>query len=302
MNKIVEIDNIEIFLIKHLSNVNFYFLQNEGNAGDSFLSTITRLIFDRNNFLYTEQTPPELIESGSTVVLGGGGSCREGGYNHTANTLRKVHLKAKKIIVLPHTISGNASLLHTLGDNIHLILRERKSYDHVAEHAPEANYYLAHDMAFTFPDINTCMRRISGKMSGLKIPQILRIGLLVIKYLGKKTMIALFPRKSTLTAFRIDRERTFFPDDGKNEDVSIIYRKLFSPRIANESNISCRLFLKYIMIHKTVKTNRLHVAIAAALLGKDVLLYPNTYYKNEEVFDYSLKGRFVKVRWCPGVG
>lgn len=46
--------------------------------------------------------------------------------------------------------------------------------------------------------------------------------------------------------------------------------------------------------YKQVDTDRLHVALGAALLGKEVRLFPNSYYKNKAVFDYSL-ARFPKV-------
>ncbi len=38
-----------------------------------------------------------------------------------------------------------------------------------------------------------------------------------------------------------------------------------------------------------VNTDRLHIAIISTLLGKQVGLFPNSYYKNKAVFDYSLK-------------
>lgn len=38
-----------------------------------------------------------------------------------------------------------------------------------------------------------------------------------------------------------------------------------------------------------VNTDRLHVAICATLFGKQVKLFPNSYYKNKAVFDYSLQ-------------
>ena len=38
-----------------------------------------------------------------------------------------------------------------------------------------------------------------------------------------------------------------------------------------------------------VNTDRLHIAIGSTLLGKQVKLFPNLYYKNKAVFDYSLK-------------
>jgi exopolysaccharide biosynthesis predicted pyruvyltransferase EpsI len=44
----------------------------------------------------------------------------------------------------------------------------------------------------------------------------------------------------------------------------------------------------------SVNTDRLHVGVAGALLGKQVLLFVNNYHKNRSVFEYSLK-RFSNV-------
>lgn len=49
------------------------------------------------------------------------------------------------------------------------------------------------------------------------------------------------------------------------------------------------VFLGYIAKHSVIYTDRLHVAIAATLLDKKVFLYPNSYWKNLAVYEYSLK-------------
>jgi exopolysaccharide biosynthesis predicted pyruvyltransferase EpsI len=56
--------------------------------------------------------------------------------------------------------------------------------------------------------------------------------------------------------------------------------------------------LSVINKYNIVNTNRLHVCIGAALLGKQVNFYPNSYYKNESIFLMSLKDKFPNVRWC----
>jgi exopolysaccharide biosynthesis predicted pyruvyltransferase EpsI len=43
------------------------------------------------------------------------------------------------------------------------------------------------------------------------------------------------------------------------------------------------------MKYKKIDTDRLHVAIGATLLEKKVTLFPNSYYKNKAVYDYSLR-------------
>ncbi len=54
-------------------------------------------------------------------------------------------------------------------------------------------------------------------------------------------------------------------------------------------------FIAHIARFQTVHTNRLHVGIAAALLGRDCHLYANGYSKNAAIHDHSLKPHFPNV-------
>ncbi len=55
-------------------------------------------------------------------------------------------------------------------------------------------------------------------------------------------------------------------------------------------------FVSWVANAETVYTDRLHVAIASAILGKDVSLYGNRYHKNRGVWEYSLRDsvRFIE--------
>jgi exopolysaccharide biosynthesis predicted pyruvyltransferase EpsI len=52
--------------------------------------------------------------------------------------------------------------------------------------------------------------------------------------------------------------------------------------------------INFLEEYKVVNTDRLHVAILASLLGKEVNFYPNSYYKNEAVYNYSLLNHYQK--------
>ena len=55
-------------------------------------------------------------------------------------------------------------------------------------------------------------------------------------------------------------------------------------------------FETWVDIHaqsKSIVTNRLHSAIVGSILGKPVILLPNSYFKNRAVYDYSLQHRGV---------
>jgi exopolysaccharide biosynthesis predicted pyruvyltransferase EpsI len=56
-------------------------------------------------------------------------------------------------------------------------------------------------------------------------------------------------------------------------------------------------FFEYLSSYRTIYTDRLHVAIGASLLGREVHLYPGRYFKNHAIFRSSLEPYFPATRW-----
>jgi hypothetical protein len=52
-------------------------------------------------------------------------------------------------------------------------------------------------------------------------------------------------------------------------------------------------FIREVGRYAVVHTDRLHVAIAACLLGREVHLYPGSYFKNRAVFLSSIRGYYA---------
>lgn len=79
------------------------------------------------------------------------------------------------------------------------------------------------------------------------------------------------------------------------------------PAPAGNNDLSCKGnhhtpvegFFKAINRFAVVKTDRLHVAIAACLLGKEVHLYPGAYFKSHAIYRSSIEGRFDRVHFHP---
>jgi len=90
--------------------------------------------------------------------------------------------------------------------------------------------------------------------------------------------------KGVLNAFRKDKESILGSIPNINEDISY---NGYATKPLDE-------FINYLEQYEEINTDRLHVAICATLLGKKVNLFPNLYYKNKAVFDYSLR-RFPNV-------
>jgi exopolysaccharide biosynthesis predicted pyruvyltransferase EpsI len=59
-------------------------------------------------------------------------------------------------------------------------------------------------------------------------------------------------------------------------------------------------FFEVLAQFDAINTNRLHVAIAGALLGRKVNLFPNSYLKNHAIFRTSLEPFYPNVRFIDG--
>lgn len=85
--------------------------------------------------------------------------------------------------------------------------------------------------------------------------------------------------KGVLNAFRKDKESIL--DNIPNDNSDLSYNG-YATKPVNE-------LINSLKQYKEINTDRLHIAICATLLGKKVNLFPNSYYKNKAVFDYSLR-------------
>ena len=112
-------------------------------------------------------------------------------------------------------------------------------------------------------------------------------------YLSKEDF---HPRESIydLICLRTDKESAIFRKKGNSKGLQRIGMKGLKKPLERVLvwDISLianfRDFLHLVEGSRKVYTDRLHVAILAALLGKDTTLYPNSYYKNKGVYEYSL--------------
>lgn len=286
-------------LLQNLKGDEVIYVPNPGNAGDALIAAGTYQLFDRLNLDYKFYKPSECSEyavKGKTVIYGGGGNLISESKGNACNILlSRVHRHADKVILLPHTVSGNEELLRGLGPNTTLFAREKISYDHIKANTPKANVFLAHDMAF-FLDWSEYIkkpgplnqapgRRFHDRLKHLKKWVPARIHL----------MRAYLQNNKCLNCFRTDKEQTDLELPGDNLDLSLKLKQgPLSPFIAHAVT---RQMLRYLSLFPTIKTNRLHVCIGAALIGKKVVFYPNNYYKNCAVYEHSIKDRFPNVTW-----
>ena len=289
------------------------FIPNSGNAGDALIGHATFQIFDRLDLDYECLVDYRRFDpSGRVVVCAGGGNFVPL-YHGTERVLRWAGGRARRVILLPHTIRGNDELLADLGPEVDLICREAVSYQYVSSTVRAAHCHLADDMAFSL-DVQNMLsngpapisllslygRKLSYRLfepSRLKTvpsPWKIRRG----GHLLASRRTALAPGGTpagVLHAFRTDVEKTSVPVPADNLDLA----KEFSH--GTKSPLVCHTgsfhMLHYLDTFEEVQTNRLHVSIGAALLGKRVKFWPNSYFKNQAVYEFSMRDRFSNVEW-----
>jgi exopolysaccharide biosynthesis predicted pyruvyltransferase EpsI len=263
-----------------------YFYPNPGNAGDSLIAVGTYHAFDRAGISFKLIGLDDEV-NGQTVFLGGGGNLVHY-YRDMRSAYERFLGKAKQIVLLPHTIRGHEDILRTLDASCIVFCRERESYDFVQAVNPSLDCRLAHDMAFHV-DLE--------QLSKLPVanPQIGRLPRK--KLLSKGYSIKKIRKKRGMDMLRLDCEANA-NSPSSDLDVSTLFAMGVTP---NEAPVAAWCFLKVISLANHINTDRLHVAIGAALLDKPCTLRNNSYGKNRSVFRHSLSD-FPLLTFCDEYG
>ena len=289
------------------------FVPNTGNVGDAMIAHATRQLFDRLGIEYQWARDYRRLDPRGRVVIYSGGGNLVPLYSSASRALRWAQGRAKRLLLLPHTVSGHEELLAELGPETDLICRERVSYDHVRGAVRSARCHLADDLAFRIDVDATLARPPAPTPAPLLYARSLLYRMLPKHRRSKSTPS---PRKlgrsermlaarlaelaqggapRVLHAFRTDSEATGIPIPPDNLDLSRLFT--FGVWHADLCHTGAQHLLRYLDLYDEVWTNRLHVAIGAALLGKRVKFHANSYFKNRAVYEFSMADQFPDVEW-----
>jgi exopolysaccharide biosynthesis predicted pyruvyltransferase EpsI len=271
-------------VLRELRNTSILFLPNTGNAGDSLINVGTAQCLDRLGIRYTSITSGSSVE-GQVVLLGGGGNFVPA-YKTIRAALQKFVRSAKRIVLLPHTIRGNEDLLEQLDNRVTIICRDVKSYRHVLDVCPRATVLLSHDMAFHVDVEQFLFSDESMEAYQQVFRQVLTEKKINLQHLQ------MLPR---VFYSRGDGEKAA-PIGGRDLDLSAAFALGTTSGLAERS---AWCFLEMIRTSPPIVTDRLHVGIGAALLGKICTLHDNSYGKNSEVWSHSIKCFFPTVQFVP---
>lgn len=261
-----------------------------GNAGDALITVATIEVFRRLGvrFEMLDETIPDV--RGRVVIHGGGGGFW-GDNRVVTDFIERVAPAASRVVLLPQTITGHEALLASLPPHVHLFCRERVSFAYLRSLSLKARVFLDHDLAFRLDAAEWLGRhgwlRLFALAPGRAFKGVRRF----------QAAARAHPDRRLLNVRRGDSEAVGEGggQGGRHADIS----RAFAVGVRREGFIavSAACLLRFIARYERVKTDRLHVGIGAALLGKDVALGPNRYFKNRAVFEHSLEGTFPRAGW-----
>lgn len=291
--------------LSEFRNRDVSYIPNPGNAGDSVMAAATYQCLDQMGIAYTTPHLGTFDPKGKIILYGGGGNLYSP-ERFSSRTLSRLHRQARHLTILPHTIKDVDALLDDFGENVTVICREQVSFDYVKGRNGRYRSLLMDDLAFSL-DVDRLLNDGArhGGLSMLAHGAVQKI-LKREAYTSLDNMLrALRPRLpqwvrdhrggGTLTCFRLDGESTGIALPPDNVDLSQVF--MFGVAPAPVAFHAARSLFRTLLKFDEIRTDRLHVAISSALLGKRVLFHANNYYKSRAVYDYSIKGRFPKVQW-----
>ncbi|MGB0415322.1 MAG: polysaccharide pyruvyl transferase family protein [Coraliomargarita sp.] len=277
-------------VVEHLRVIEpFYYVHNSGNAGDTLIYKGMLALFKQHDLRYTEWSSGLPANGPRHLVFSGGGNLVPL-YDRCRDLIEREFDGLDSFTLLPHTIDGNEELLRKLDNRFTLFCRERLSFEHCKQHVEGgARVELSHDLAFAL----VVDRLRFSKQAKRAYP---RVGIdRQLKWWKKKQLTERYLRHGGVQFLRTDKEALTIPSE-KNLDLSEMLSAL--QRRREQRLRIADTFLHYVDRAERVVTDRLHVAIAGAILGKPTELYSGSYYKNEAVYAHSIAEQFPHVSFC----
>lgn len=278
------------------------FRPNTGNPGDSLIALAAMQLLERHKIPYTFLSPLARRANlrGKCLLVNGGGLLVSH-YSYDYSRLIALSPSAQRVVVLPKTISAYPDLLQLWGHRATIFVREPTSYDYVSRFG--LSPVLSHDTVFWLDTANALAGPADFPWRALfsippvdwpveklpkYLPGLIRGALSVNRKLDSQPADRLY-------FLRADLERTDIPIPEMNREYG--YPGPFMLAHPELIRYTARKYLQFIDSCKEIHTNRLHGAIPAALLGKQVYFYDNSTHKCRDIYYHSMQGRFPNVTW-----
>jgi exopolysaccharide biosynthesis predicted pyruvyltransferase EpsI len=254
-----------------------------GNAGDAAIATATMQLLRRTGVPVACGSARD-IAADMDVIIGGGGNLVPY-YNDVRDLLLAcLDRDVRRCLLLSHTVRGHADVLARLDARFLLWCRDQPSFEFARQHAPRAQVELAHDLVLEL-DIGALVRSTSGWGHRLALLRDRRW----LRKLPRWWLALARIRPDAGGTLHIMRHDVESVDPQQSRPAYDLMRhhgiRGYGPA-ADQITLDV---VRCIDRAQRVVTDRLHVSLIAALLGKPVCLVENSYGKLSAVWELALQ-------------
>ena len=275
------------------------------------IAAATTMLFARIGVRYEIFDENADYGDGWTLIYGGGGACVP--YWNILDKLKAIFTMPgiERCIILPHSIRDCPDLLSVMDSRFTVFCREQASFDYCRLMNQQAEFVLADDMALTldlddFPKLSAAERKAPSfwQVMGASLGLVSRSHSKRIKTLAKldhKTRRRMLKElERHILPFGHGLKIAWFMrrDQEKTDVIGVALPGVSFMDLSRYGGGDCRdelvnylgveLFLHAINEVDVVVTDRLHVGVGAALLGKHLVWLDNSYGKVSGVFRNSM--------------
>jgi len=268
------------------SGASLKYVSNQGNAGDALIAAGCWQFFDDCQ-IAPRYTTTRAIRTGDTVLYSGGGNLVPE-YDNCRDFLEKcLKVSVAHALVLPHSVRGHEALLRRLDARFTLVCRDLESLARVKATGTRAELMLAPDLAL-YLDPSRLFAHCKHYANAGVGAQFVRHGQVWSYLRWRMALRRLRPQPGrTLSVLRADAEATLAEPGNAAGDIPSFYGSQY--RFRAESDLVSRDLLLLLQSATEVRTNRLHVGVAAALMGRQVRYLDNSYGKIRALYDTWLR-------------
>ncbi len=274
----------------------FYFWQNDGNLGDYIIAEATRQLFRRAGLSwlpYNPESPPE--ESEYALVYSGGGRFVPYWKGVEERLEHMTRPQVRRCVILPHSINGVDYFVKALDQRHTVFCREIKTLTYCRNLNTQAQFILAHDVGVSLKleevTVPSPLPPLTQNSNNEEVRQynLLTGNTAHEAYTQVKGATVKSPASGRSIAFflRRDGEKGIALTSPWTYDLSALWSGS-----CNETAYSAallKLMAELAAYPDVVVTDRLHVAIMAMHVGKEVYMLDNDYGKLSGVYEVSLK-------------
>lgn len=301
----------------------FIYYPNPGNLGDELIAEASMQIFDRLGLSY-EMYDEDAKPRGEHVIVYGGGGGMIPDWNFLP-VIESVIMApgVTRCVILSHSVRDCESLLQKMDERYTIFCREQKSADYCRSCRTRAEVILTDDMGTL---LNPAQVPMLSELLWLQPRPCLPVRIFATLFMPRFSRLRMLLRYYRKTHDRLIRHissRTYKLKDGrrfammmrrdseavadnlpeflqslKNTDVSRYGGSDCRWRVFNQLGV--RMFLDVTRNVDIIVTDRLHVSVAAALQGTNVIMIDNSYGKLSGVRKQSLS-QFSHCHMCCSV-